>query len=126
MPDSQRESLCKGSEVSHFKSVESDKGSLSSCASVEPYKHESSKFARTIGWKNDPATWSGVMNRNVRGYLIQIGPPTIRNRILSRNRSDTSVLVSLQDYSLPNGEIICHPFESNFFTSLTFSFIVMT
>jgi len=41
-------------------------------------EHENSKVAGSIGWTNDPATWSGVMNRNVGGYLMQIGPPTIK------------------------------------------------
>jgi len=54
-----------------------------------------------IFWKHwmdkRSATWPGVMNRNFRGYLIQIGPPT-HNRIFARNKSDRTALVSLQDY----------------------------
>jgi len=87
MPDSQRGSVCTRSQVSHFESVESDKEESSSAgASDEPYEHENSKFAGTIEWTNRPATWPGVINRNVRGYLIQIGPPTITTEISPETR----------------------------------------
>ena len=87
IPDSQRGSLCPRSEVSHFGSVESDReGSSSACASNESYEHGNSKFAGTIGWTNDPVSWPGVFNRNVRGYLIQIGPSTITTKFLAEKR----------------------------------------
>jgi len=73
----------------------SDKvGSSSAGASDESYEHEHSKFAGTIGWTNDPATWPRVMNRNVGGYLIQIGPPTTTTEFSPENESDRTVLVS--------------------------------
>jgi len=87
MPDSQRGSLCARSEVSHFASVESDKeGSLLFGACDESYKLENSKFARTIGWTNDPASSPGVIDRNVRGYLIQIELSTITTEFLPEMR----------------------------------------
>jgi len=55
-------------------------------ASDESYEHKNSKFAGTIGWTNDPATWPGVMNRNVRGYLLQIGLPTITTEFSSETK----------------------------------------
>jgi len=80
VPDSQSGSSCTyntGSEISHFKSVKStQEGSFSAGASDESYKHENSKFAGIIRWSIDPASWPGVMYRNVRSILAQIGPPT--------------------------------------------------
>jgi len=78
MPDSYRGSLSTRSEVSHFEGVESDKeGSSLAGASDKSYEHENSTFAEAIGWTNNPATWPGVMNQDVRGYLIQIWPSTV-------------------------------------------------
>jgi len=68
MLSSQRGTLCTRSEISHRSSIG---------ASDESYELENLKFAGTIGWTNDRATWPSLMNRNIRGYLIQIGPPTI-------------------------------------------------
>jgi len=68
IPDSQRGSLCTRSEVSHFESVGYDKEGSSSAGA------------------SDPAAWPGVMNWNVRGYLIQIGPPTITTEISPKPR----------------------------------------
>jgi len=86
MPDSQRGGLCT-SEVSHFAIVESNKKeSWSTSASNESYEHENSKFAGTIGWTNDPASWPGVINRNVRSYLIQIEPSTITTEFSPQTR----------------------------------------
>jgi len=123
MPDIQRGSLCTRNEVSHFESVESDKeGSSSAGASDGSYEHEKSKFAGTIGWTNNPATWCqscppatwpAVMNRNVRGYLIQIGPPTITTTF-ARNESDRTVLVSLQDYYRMVKRYVIHVSASSF------------
>jgi len=61
----------------------------------------------TTGWTNNPATWPGVINWNVRGYLILIGPPTITAEF-GRNESDRTVLVSLQDYCQLLQQYIIH------------------
>jgi len=42
----------------------------------------------TIGLIYDPATCSGVMSRNVSGYLAQRGLPAIASEVFPRNNSD--------------------------------------
>jgi len=97
MPDSQRGSLCTRSEVSDFESVEADKEGISSSnASDESYEHENSKIAETIGWTNDPASWSRVMNRNVKGLFYPNRTIHNYNRVFASFESDRTVLVSLQ------------------------------
>ena len=87
------------------------------------YEHENSKFAtRTIGWTYDPASWPGVVNRDVRGYSIQIGLSTITTELLPE-RCDRMVLVSLQKSTAKwwNGTSAMfrrHSFGPSFFTSL--------
>jgi len=89
MPDIQSGSLCTGSDISHFEIAESHKEGTSSVnASDEACEDENSKIVGTNGSTNDPATWSGVMCRNVRGSLARIGPPTITTEVLPRNESD--------------------------------------
>jgi len=87
MPHSQRGSLRTGSVVGHFESVTPDKeGSSLAAAPDECHEHENSKFGETTGWTNDPATWPRVMNRNVRGYLIKIGPSTFTTEFSPETR----------------------------------------
>jgi len=97
MPDSQKGSLCMRNEVSNFESVKSHKERSSSAGACDqPYKHENSILSKTIVWTNDHTNWLGVIYRNVRGCVIQIGPAHNHNRIFARNKSDRTVLVPLQ------------------------------
>ena len=82
-----------------------------------------SKFAGTIGWTNDPATWPCVMNQDVRGDLIQLRQSTITTEF-SPETSDRTVFITVQKsianwWNCTSSVSRRPPFGPSFFTSPT-------
>ena len=87
-PDSQSRSLCTGSDISRFGSVDSDKEGTSS--HVHLVRHASMN-TQNVDELNYSATWPGVMSRNVREYPGLFSPNRTacnHNRNFPRNESD--------------------------------------
>jgi len=64
----------------------------------------------TIGLTNDSTACSGVVSRNISGYLAQRGLLTITTEVFSRNKSDGTRFSKFhRKRVLPNGEAVGHP-----------------
>ena len=86
MPHSQRGSLCTGIEVSNFESGESEgQWSLSTGASEDSYEHENRHLPEPFDGQRS-CHLARFHESEFRGYLIQIGPPTITTEFSPETR----------------------------------------